>query len=136
MRDSNVANVTKESAQVDFSHGLLDFCTVPSASPGHARADGDLHCQPLRPARARNTDIDDKSGHLPSALPMSLVQPLLFHLNSALRNPYGEKASAGGLGSLRFIAKQLCYRRVYLIHQPSDLFLHNGALVSLCGTAG
>ena len=27
MRDSNVANTTKESAQAEFSHGLLDFYT-------------------------------------------------------------------------------------------------------------
>jgi hypothetical protein len=26
MRDSNVANPTKESAQVEFPHGLLEFC--------------------------------------------------------------------------------------------------------------
>ena len=28
MRDSNVANPAKESAQVEFPHGLLDFCTT------------------------------------------------------------------------------------------------------------
>jgi hypothetical protein len=27
MRDSNAANAAKESAQAEFSHGLLDFCT-------------------------------------------------------------------------------------------------------------
>jgi hypothetical protein len=26
MRDSNVANAAKESAQAKFSHGLLNFC--------------------------------------------------------------------------------------------------------------
>jgi hypothetical protein len=28
MRDSNVANPAKESAQAGFPHGLLDFCTT------------------------------------------------------------------------------------------------------------
>jgi hypothetical protein len=28
MRDSNIANATKESAQVAFPHGLLDFWTL------------------------------------------------------------------------------------------------------------
>jgi hypothetical protein len=27
MADSNVANAMKESAQAEFSHGLLDFCS-------------------------------------------------------------------------------------------------------------
>jgi hypothetical protein len=27
MRDSNLANAAKESAQDEFPHGLLDFCT-------------------------------------------------------------------------------------------------------------
>ena len=28
MHDSNLANVTKESAQLDFSHGLHDVCNA------------------------------------------------------------------------------------------------------------
>jgi hypothetical protein len=28
MRDSNVANAAKESTQREFSHGLLDLCTL------------------------------------------------------------------------------------------------------------
>jgi hypothetical protein len=28
MRDSNVVNTAKESAQIEFLHGLLDFCTT------------------------------------------------------------------------------------------------------------
>jgi hypothetical protein len=28
MRDSNVANAAKESAQAEFPHGLLEICTV------------------------------------------------------------------------------------------------------------
>jgi ribitol 2-dehydrogenase len=33
MRDSNVANAAKESAQNEFPHGLLDFCTLGGWSP-------------------------------------------------------------------------------------------------------
>ena len=32
MRDSNVANAAKESAQAEFPHGLLDFCTSLSTA--------------------------------------------------------------------------------------------------------
>src|SRR3984885_12272793 len=42
MRDSNVANAAKESAQVEFPHGLLDFCALPSFSKGLNRSTGDL----------------------------------------------------------------------------------------------
>jgi hypothetical protein len=28
MRDSNVANAAKESAQAEFPHGLLEFCAT------------------------------------------------------------------------------------------------------------
>jgi hypothetical protein len=36
MRDSNLANPAKESAQDEFPHGLLDFCT-PRATARQAR---------------------------------------------------------------------------------------------------
>jgi hypothetical protein len=40
MRDSNVANAAKESAQAEFPHGLLDFCPYRSLV-AHRRAKRD-----------------------------------------------------------------------------------------------
>src|SRR5580704_9466793 len=50
MRDSNVANAAKESAQAKFSHGLQDFCAASSASRTQyvTRLRNQLESGPLR----------------------------------------------------------------------------------------